>query len=101
MSWTTARIIRLTSAQTIRDIGVLRNQIGNEGLSAVIEFLPGQYTKRTLNSKTARANYVTTVLADPQRPFIWEFFRPGTIPLAGEHVFYDEVCLTGLITKQS
>jgi hypothetical protein len=72
-------------------------QIGNKGLSTVIEFLPGQYTKRTLNSKTARANYVMTVLADPQRPFIWEFFCPGTIPLAGERVFYDEVCFTGSI----
>jgi hypothetical protein len=79
------------SAQTLRDIRVLRNQIGNEGLNAVIEFLPSQYTKRMLNSKEARERYVTTVLADPQRPFIWEFFRPGTIPLAGERAFYDEV----------
>ena len=31
--------------QTLRDLGVLRNQIGNEGLTAVIESLPTQYDK--------------------------------------------------------
>jgi len=36
--------------------------------------------------------YTKTILADPQRPFIWEYFRPGTIPLPGERAFYDEVC---------
>ena len=46
-----------------------------------------------LNSKAVRAKYVETVLADPQRPFVWEYFRPGTIPLAGECAFYDEVSL--------
>ena len=80
------------SMQTVRDLGVLRNQIGSEGLTAVIEHLPRQYSKRMLRSKEARANYVATVLASPQRPFVWEFFRPGTIPLAGERAYYDEVC---------
>lgn len=46
-----------------------------------------------LGSKDARAKYVETILADPQRPFVWEYFRPGTIPLAGERAYYDEVCL--------
>jgi hypothetical protein len=45
-----------------------------------------------LGSAEARVKYVTTVLADSQRPFIWEYFRPGTIPLAGERAYYDEVC---------
>lgn len=78
--------------QTLRDVGVLRNQIGSEALATVIEYLPSQYDKRMLNSKAARARYISTVLADPQRPFIWEYFRPGTIPLAGERKYYDEVC---------
>lgn len=64
---------------------------------AVIEYLPSQYTKRMLGSQDSRAKYVATVLADPQRPFIWEFFRPGTIPLAGERAYYDEVCINSLI----
>jgi len=80
----------------LQDLGVLQNQIGNEGLSAVIEYLPGQYTKRMLGSKDARAKYISSVLADTQCPFIWEYFHPGTIPLAGEHAWYDEVCLIGL-----
>jgi len=77
--------------QTLRDLGVLRNQIGNEGLTAVIEYLPSQYTKRALGSKDTRAKYIATILADPQRPFIWEYFRPGTIPLPGENAYYDQV----------
>ena len=81
----------LTSLQTLRDIGVLRNQIGSEGLAAVVEYLPEQYTQRMLNSKDSRAEYVTTVLADSQRPFIWKSFRPGTIPLAGKDAYYDQV----------
>ena len=94
----TALILALfTSTQTLRDLGVLRNQIGSEGLTAAIEYLPGQYSKRTLSSKDARAKYIATVLADPQRPFIWEYFRPGTIPLAGERAWYDEVRSTGLV----
>lgn len=76
----------------LRELGVLRNQIGGEGLAAVITYLPRQYNKRMLGSKEARAKYTTSVLADPQRPFIWEYFRPGTIPLASERVYYDEVC---------
>lgn len=75
---------------TLRDLGVLRNQIGNEGLTAVIEYLPSQYTKRMLGSKDTRAKYIETILADPQRPFIWEYFRPGTIPLARENAYYDQ-----------
>lgn len=47
-----------------------------------------------LDSKEARAKYIATVLADPQRPFIWEYFRPGTIPLAGERAYFDEVQLS-------
>lgn len=89
----------LTNIQTLRDLGVLRNQIGSEGLAAVIEHLPSQYTKRMLKEKDARARYVATVLANPQRPFIWEYFRPGTIPLPGEGAYYDEVRLTDSTSK--
>lgn len=53
-----------------------------------------------LGSPDSRAKYVATVLADPQRPFIWEHFRPGTIPLAGERAYYDEVLSTDLMTRQ-
>ena len=45
-----------------------------------------------LGSTEARAKYIATVLADPQHPFVWEYFRPGTIPLPGERAYYDEVC---------
>ena len=82
----------LTNTQTLRNLGVLQNQIGNEALTAVIAYLPSQYNKRALPSKDKRAKYITTVLADPQRPFIWEYFRPGTIPLPGERGYYDEAC---------
>lgn len=44
-----------------------------------------------LKVKEARAKYTAALLKDPQRPFIWEYFRPGTIPLAGERAYYDEV----------
>ena len=81
----------LTQLQTLRELGVLRNQIGNEGLNAVIEYLPVRFTKQMLGSKDMRAKYIATVLADPQRPFIWEYFRPGTIPLAGDRGYYNEV----------
>ena len=84
-------LLILTATQTLRDLGVLRYQIGNEGLTAVIEHLPSQYVTRMLGSKELRAKYILTVLGDSQRPFIWEYFRPGTIPLAGEHAYYDEV----------
>ena len=77
--------------QIIRDLGVLRSQIGHEGLMGAVEYIPGQYNKRALDSKDARAKYISAVLADKQRPFIWEYFRPGTIPLAGERAWYDEV----------
>jgi hypothetical protein len=82
------------SVQMLRDLGVLRNQIGNEGLVAVIEHLPTQYNKRMLVSKDARAGYIAAVLANPQRPFIWELFRPGTqtVPRPGyNRGYYDEV----------
>jgi hypothetical protein len=77
---------------TNRDLGVLRNQIGAEGLTAVIEHLPSQYTKRMLDNKAKRATYISTLLESKQRPFIWEYFRPGTIEI-GDERFYDEVCL--------
>ena len=35
----------LTHLQTLRELGVLRNQIGNEGLNAVIEYLPLRFMK--------------------------------------------------------
>ena len=72
---------------------MLRNQIGNEGLTAVIEYLPSQYDKRMLGSKKARAGYITAVLTDPQCPFIWEFFCPGTqtVPCPSDWGYYDEV----------
>ena len=47
-----------------------------------------------LGSKEARAKYTATILADPQRLFIWEYFRPGTIPLAGERAYFNEVQLS-------
>ena len=73
-------------------MSVLRNQIGTEGLTAVIEFLPSQHTKRMLGSKSQRAAYVSTLLNSNQRPFIWEYFRPGTIETPkGEEAYYDEV----------
>ena len=50
--------------------------------------------KQALNSKGAKVKYVTTVLADLQHPFIWKYLHPGTIPLSGEHAYYDEVCLS-------
>ena len=84
----------LMTTKTLRDLGVLQNQIGNEGLTAVIEHLPSQYNKRMLGSKDARAKYIETVLTNSQRPFIWEYFHPGTIPLAGERAYYNEVRLT-------
>lgn len=78
---------------TNRDLSVLRSQIGAEALTAVIEYIPGQYTKRMLGSKTERASYITTLLESKQRPFIWEYFRPGTVEIPrGEETYYDEVC---------
>jgi hypothetical protein len=78
--------------QTNRDLGVIQNQIGSEGLAAVIEYIPAQYSKRMLDSKAARSAYIETLLASAQCPFIWEYFRPGTIELPnGEEKYYDEV----------
>jgi len=54
-----------------------------------------------LNSKEARAKYVKTVLTDPQRPYVWEYFHPGTIPLAGECTYYDEVWLIDSMSQKS
>ncbi|KAF9645831.1 hypothetical protein BDM02DRAFT_395302 [Thelephora ganbajun] len=72
-------------------MSVLRNQIGAEGLTAVIKHLPGQYNKHELGSKTERAAYVTTILESKQRPFIWEYFHPGTIEIPrGEATYYDK-----------
>ena len=71
---------------------MLQNQIGAEALTAVIEYLPSQYTKRMLDSKSERAAYITALLESKQRPFIWEYFRPGTIEIPrGEEMYYDEV----------
>ena len=68
--------------------------MGTEGLNAVIEHLPTQYSKRSLDSPPARAAYVRSMLESPQRPFIWEYFRPGTIEIPrGEGNYYDEVKL--------
>jgi hypothetical protein len=69
---------------------VLRSQIGAEGLDAVIEYLPKQYSKRQLHSPKARANYICSLLESKQRPFIWEHFRPGTVEI-GEEKYFDEV----------
>ena len=46
-----------------------------------------------LGSKKARAAYIATILANPQRPFIWELFHPGTrtVPRPGDRGYYDEV----------
>lgn len=78
--------------QTNRDLSVLRSQIGSDALNAVVKFLPTQFTKRMLNSKVARATYIDTLLNSSQRPFIWEYFRPGTIEIPrGEEAYYDEV----------
>ena len=65
---------------------------------AAIEYLPSQYTKRMLGSKDSRAKYIAAAVEDPQRPFVWEYFCPGTIPLPGERAYYNEVCATSLIS---
>ena len=69
--------------QTTRDLSVLRYQIGNEAIKVVIEYLPSQYNKRTLQSKPTRAAYVQAIISDKQYPFIWEYFQPGSIPVGG------------------
>ena len=66
--------------------------MGSEVLTTVIEYLPTQYPKRMLHSKEARVAYIESLLNSPQRPFIWETFRPGTIEVPrGEETYYDEV----------
>jgi len=77
--------------QTIRDLGVLRCQVGQEAIKAVTEHLPSQYNKRQLDSKLARAAYIQALISDKQYPFIWEYFRPGNIPVGGAKLYYDDV----------
>ena len=50
-----------------------------------------------LGSKDMRAKYIATVLTDSQRLFIWEYFRPGTIPLTGDRGYYDKVTQINLV----
>ena len=77
--------------QTLRDIGVLRYQIGDEAIKAVVKYLPDQYNRRTLESKPTKAAYVQTVISDKQYPFIWEYFQPGNIPVGGAKLYYNDV----------
>ena len=77
--------------QTIRDLGILRCQIGNEAIKAVTEHLQSQYDKRKFISKPTRAAYVQALISDKQYPFIWEYFRPGNIPVGGAKLYYDDV----------
>ena len=45
-----------------------------------------------LNSKAARSRYILKILESKQHPYIWEYFRPGTIEIPrGEETYYDEV----------
>ena len=77
--------------QTFRDLGILRCHIGNEAIKAVVEYLPGQYNKRVLKSKSARAAYIQALISDNQYLFIWEYFRPGNIPVGSAKLYYDNV----------
>lgn len=77
--------------QTIRDLGVLRSQIGQGAVRAISNHLPGQYSKRQFDSKTARAAYIQALISDKQYPFIWETFRPGNLPVGGAKLYYDDV----------
>ena len=89
--WDTS-ILTFPTLQTNHNLGVLRNQISAEALTAVIEYLPSQYNKHTLDSKLKRAAYITTLLNAKQHPFIWEYFIPGTIQISRcEKLYYDEV----------
>jgi hypothetical protein len=79
-------------SQTNREIGVLRSNVGSKGLDEVIKTLAVQFSKRMLHSKAAKVAYINTLLSSSQRPFIWEYFRPGTIEIPrGEETYYDEV----------
>ena len=71
-------------------MSVLWNQIGAEGLNTVIEHLPKQYRNCQLHSQKQRATYVCSLLESKQRPFIWEYLRPGTVEI-GEEQYFDEV----------
>jgi hypothetical protein len=54
-----------------------------------------------IDLKSERVKYISTVLTDLQCPFIWEFFRPGTIPLPGERAYYDEASkLSALLARK-
>ena len=77
--------------QTLRDLGTLRYQIGSEAIRAVVKHLPSQFNKRTLESQPVRAAYVQALISDKQHPFIWEYFRPGNIPVGGAKLYYDDV----------
>ena len=86
--WDTS-ILTFPTLQTNHDLGVLQNQIGAEALTVVIEYLPSQYDKCTLDSKLKRAAYITTLLNAKQCPFIWEYFHPGTIQIpCSEELYY-------------
>ena len=63
--------------QTIRDLGVLRYQIGNEAIKAVIEYLPSQYNKRTFESKPTRAAYVV------EQRVVYSIYYKDTLVLPG------------------
>ena len=66
--------------------------MGSDGLAAVIKYLPTQFTQKMLTSKAARATYINTVINCFHRPFIWQYFHPGTIEIPwGEETYYDEV----------
>ena len=64
-------------------------QIGNEAIKAVVEYLPGQYSKQVLNSKPAKATYIQTLISNKQYPFIWEYFQPSNIPVSSAKIYYD------------
>jgi hypothetical protein len=69
----------------------LRCQVGQEAIKAVNEHLPNQYNKRQLDSMSARAAYIQALISDQQYPFVWEYFRPGSIPVGGAKLYYDDV----------
>jgi hypothetical protein len=35
--------------------------------------------------------YVQTLISDGQYLFIWEYFRPGNLPVGGAKLYYDDV----------
>ena len=88
--------------QTIWDLGVLHSQIGKEAIRAVNDHLPGQYSKRQFDSKSARAAYIQALVSDTkQHPFIWESFRPGNLPVGGAKLYYDDVSPTSPVPANS